>query len=94
MVLPEVFLFDVWKLGVAPLFIPLIFCRLSAQQRSRTFACRSRTFKACNSAGVLLKMGGYGFLRFSIPMFPLAYSSINVKRGTIMELHQRLTVTK
>jgi NADH-quinone oxidoreductase subunit M len=23
-------------------------------------------------AGVLLKMGGYGFLRFSIPMFPLA----------------------
>ena len=23
-------------------------------------------------AGVLLKMGGYGFLRFSIPMFPVA----------------------
>src|SRR3546814_1875228 len=23
-------------------------------------------------AGVLLKMGGYGFLRFSLPMFPLA----------------------
>ena len=23
-------------------------------------------------AGVLLKMGGYGFLRFSIPMFPIA----------------------
>ena len=23
-------------------------------------------------AGVLLKMGGYGFLRFSVPMFPLA----------------------
>ena len=24
------------------------------------------------SAGVLLKMGGYGFLRFSLPMFPIA----------------------
>ena len=23
-------------------------------------------------AGVLLKMGGYGFLRFSLPMFPIA----------------------
>jgi NADH-quinone oxidoreductase subunit M len=23
-------------------------------------------------AGILLKMGGYGFLRFSLPMFPLA----------------------
>src|SRR5258708_13099388 len=23
-------------------------------------------------AGVLLKMGGYGFVRFSLPMFPLA----------------------
>jgi NADH-quinone oxidoreductase subunit M len=25
-------------------------------------------------AGILLKMGGYGFLRFSLPMFPLASS--------------------
>ena len=23
-------------------------------------------------AGILLKMGGYGFIRFSLPMFPLA----------------------
>ena len=23
-------------------------------------------------AGILLKMGGYGFLRFSLPMFPVA----------------------
>ncbi len=27
-------------------------------------------------AGVLLKMGGYGFLRFSIPMFPLASTEL------------------
>jgi NADH-quinone oxidoreductase subunit M len=27
-------------------------------------------------AGVLLKMGGYGFLRFSIPMFPLASADL------------------
>jgi NADH-quinone oxidoreductase subunit M len=27
-------------------------------------------------AGVLLKMGGYGFLRFSIPMFPLASAEL------------------
>ena len=27
-------------------------------------------------AGVLLKMGGYGFLRFSIPMFPLASTDL------------------
>ena len=27
-------------------------------------------------AGVLLKMGGYGFLRFSIPMFPLATAEL------------------
>jgi NADH-quinone oxidoreductase subunit M len=28
-------------------------------------------------AGVLLKMGGYGFLRFSLPMFPLASHEFN-----------------
>jgi NADH-quinone oxidoreductase subunit M len=27
-------------------------------------------------AGILLKMGGYGFLRFSVPMFPLASESL------------------
>jgi NADH-quinone oxidoreductase subunit M len=27
-------------------------------------------------AGVLLKMGGYGFIRFSLPMFPLASASL------------------
>jgi NADH-quinone oxidoreductase subunit M len=27
-------------------------------------------------AGVLLKMGGYGFLRFSVPMFPLASADL------------------
>lgn len=27
-------------------------------------------------AGILLKMGGYGFLRFSLPMFPLASSDL------------------
>src|SRR5579872_743063 len=26
-------------------------------------------------AGILLKMGGYGFLRFSLPMFPVATAS-------------------
>lgn len=29
-------------------------------------------------AGVLLKMGGYGFLRFSIPMFPLASEQLAI----------------
>ena len=27
-------------------------------------------------AGILLKMGGYGFLRFSLPMFPLASADL------------------
>ncbi len=28
-------------------------------------------------AGILLKMGGYGFLRFSLPMFPDASATIS-----------------
>ena len=28
-------------------------------------------------AGVLLKMGGYGFIRFSLPMFPRGLGSIS-----------------
>ena len=35
-------------------------------------ACRGATAGSMILAGVLLKMGGYGFIRFSLPMFPLA----------------------
>ena len=31
-------------------------------------------------AGILLKMGGYGFLRFSLPMFPLASPGLGAAR--------------
>ena len=31
-------------------------------------------------AGILLKMGGYGFLRFSLPMFPLASQELRAAR--------------
>ncbi len=31
-------------------------------------------------AGVLLKMGGYGFIRFSLPMFPEASARVHSVR--------------
>ena len=31
--------------------------------------CRGTNRRSMTLAGVLLKMGGYGFLRFSLPMF-------------------------
>ena len=34
--------------------------------------CEAPTAGSVILAGILLKMGGYGFLRFSLPMFPLA----------------------
>ena len=37
-------------------------------------------------AGVLLKMGGYGFLRFSLPMFP---SLGAVRAADLHPLHRR-----
>ena len=35
-------------------------------------ACRGADRRVGHPGGILLKMGGYGFLRFSLPMFPLA----------------------
>ena len=35
-------------------------------------ACRGADRRLGDPGGILLKMGGYGFLRFSLPMFPVA----------------------
>lgn len=48
-------------------------------------------------AGVLLKMGGYGFLRFSIPMFPLAsiyYTPLIYTLSAIAALYASLTTLR
>ena len=48
-------------------------------------------------AGVLLKMGGYGFLRFSIPMFPLAsvyYTPLVYTLSLIATLYASLTTLR
>nr|AYR06582.1 NADH dehydrogenase subunit 4 [Lithothamnion sp.] len=48
-------------------------------------------------AGILLKMGGYGFLRFSIPMFPLAsvyYTPLIYTLSLIAALYASLTTLR